>query len=138
MDFAGLKRRLQQEGYGPLIGEHGPHLLSIYDFRIEKAADGWSVCATERGEILETYLATPDEAAACAFWFDKIAGTMLHLATFENRQPADELERALTGVGIAVWRNDIPHFNGPNDSRYRVFVAGRDLQKARQLIEDWS
>jgi len=134
MTLQHLKARLQDQGYGPLIAENGPSLLSIYDLRIEQVDGGWRVCATERGEILETYLTTPDECQACRYWYDRIAGTMLHLATFKAAGEARSLQRALEAAGVKVWRNDIPSFNGPNDARYRIFTAGRDLHQARSIM----
>ena len=135
MNFQHLKEHLQEQGYGPLIAENGPKLLSIHDFRIEQLDDHWRVCDTERGEVLETHLTTRDENEACAFWYERIAGTMVHFATFKSAGEASSVERALVSAGVKVWRNDIPSFNGPNDARYRIFTAGRDLKRARSIME---
>jgi hypothetical protein len=135
MNLQHLKERLQDQGYGPLIAENGPGLISISDCRIERVADQWRVCATERGEVLETYLTTRDESEACHYWYDSIAGRMLHLATFTAAGDARSLQRALEMAGVKVWRNDIPSFNGPNDARYRIFTEGRDLKRARLILE---
>ena len=134
MNFQHLKTCLQDQGYGPLIAENGPSLLSIYDLRIEQVGDTWRVCDTERGEILETFLTTRDESEACRYWYDRIAGTMLHLATFKAAGDARSLQHALEAAGVKVLRNDIPSFNGPNDARYRIFTAGRDLHRARSIM----
>src|SRR5258708_2766225 len=98
MNLKQLKERLQDQGYGPLIAENGPRLLTIYDFRIEQVDDHWRVCDTERGEVLKTYLTTRSESEACDFWYDRIAGRMVHFATFKSAEEADSVERALVSA----------------------------------------
>lgn len=134
MNFNELHKRLQAEGYDPHIWERGPSTLSFGEYRIEKVGDDWRVCSTERGEIIQEYLVTSDESAACTFFYENVSSMMWHFKTFLDHASADALERTLSDAGLQVWRNDIPQFNGPNDPRYRVFVVGSDLHRANALI----
>ena len=92
MTFAELTARMVNEGYQHLLFERGPTLLAIYDFRIEisgKVPRTWRVCETERGQILKTYLETRDEAAACAFWYDRVSQMSLFLRGWPTRPQAE-------------------------------------------------
>lgn len=135
-----LKQRLRSEGYGsigagPLIYESGPHLLAIQDFRIERTDGTWRVCDTERGEIVLTHLVTPDESEACRYFHDSVGAMMLFLAGFGDSAAAARVERALREAGLEPWRNDVPAHLAPDGRRYRLFVRGRDLARARPLVD---
>ena len=133
MTLEELDARLVEEGYGPLIYERGPWGLAILDFRIQRNGGSFTVCWSERGEVLETWLATSDEAEACAFFLAEAGSLSWHLATSQDEPWIGRLGVALETAGIPVRRNDIPNFNGPGDARYRIFVNGRDLRRGREI-----
>jgi hypothetical protein len=129
-----LEQQLLTEGY--VISERGPRLLSVGDVRLDANHGSFVVGLTERGEMLQTYISTDDEDAACRCLHEQVAGRSWHLATFEDRARVEALGNALVAAGILVIRNDIAAFNGPNTPRYRIFVPGPALQQARRIALD--
>jgi hypothetical protein len=55
---------------------------------------------------------------------------------FKAESFAIELEDKLKAIGVKSIRNDIPAYSALNDSRYRVFVVGKDIFKAREYLGD--
>ena len=135
MNLPELRQRVEQEGYARQISESGPRVLTIHDLRLEQVDGLWRVCDTERGETLKIHVESADESAACAFWYERISGTMTFLSGFADRAPAERLQQALAAAGLQVWRNDIPQL-GSSDPVYRIFVAGRDLVAAKRVAQD--
>jgi hypothetical protein len=54
---------------------------------------------------------------------------------FQSKENAEALSARLKEYGIESYRNDIP-YNGWKDPRYRVFVVGKDIFKARELFNE--
>ena len=57
-----------------------------------------------------------------------------HLAGyFKSKEKAEALAEKLKEHGIESYRNDIP-YGGWADPRFRVFVIGKDIFKARDIF----
>jgi len=133
MKLEDLDRDLVAEGFGPLIHERGAWGLAVGDLMIVGRNGLFHVGVTERGQMGVTSLSTADEDEACRYFHERALGQFWNGATFTEAAAADALQSLLEGEGVDVIRNDIPHFNGPDDARYRLFVHGRDLERVRAL-----
>ena len=133
MTLDGLYDRLVSDGYGHLIFVRGPWGLAVGDLRIERKGGTFTICWSERGEVLETVLVTADEQEACNAFRAKVASISWHLATSTDRATIERLGEELGAAGIETRRNDIPDFNGPGDARYRIFVQGSDLARGGEI-----
>ncbi len=133
MNLVELKRRLESEGYGPLIDASADRLLMIEGLRIWKGWWWWRVCDIgihDRGEIDHTHVKTGDESQACACFYEQIARRGFLAASFNDRESADRLAQALTEAGIEHHRDYFP-----DHQRFRLIVAGGDLGRARELAQ---
>lgn len=128
-----LFQHLIAQGYGHLA-RRTPHGIDVLDFALQAFGDGFRVCDTERGQILQIWLETKDEAQACSWYLDRLAGLWLHLTTSPDEIVILRQQGALEAAGISVRRNDIPNFNAPGDARYRIFVGGSDLKRAKTVL----
>jgi hypothetical protein len=133
MNLDTLKKQLFAEGYGDLVHDLRPRGLMISDLHL-KTTDGlFTVAWTERGEVTDLLHASKREEAACRCFYDVVSEQAWHFRTCRDAGEADALTMKLQYAGLNVRRNDIPNFNGPGDARYRIFLAGRDLQRAMRL-----
>jgi hypothetical protein len=57
-----------------------------------------------------------------------------HLSRSSDESFIERQQAILTSVGIWVERNDLPEYLNLPDSRYRIFVSGADLKRAKQLL----
>ena len=128
-----LYDRLVADGYGNLIFVRGTWGLAVGDLRIERKEGKFTICWSERGEVLETVLVTADEQQACNAFLAKVASISWHLATSTDCATMERLGDALRAAGIETRRNDIPDFNGPGDAHYRIFVHGSDLARGDEI-----
>jgi hypothetical protein len=124
---------LQAEGYDLLVLRKATG-VSILDVDLDQHDGAFHVCVKERGLIVDTLFETRDEAAACAWYLEQVSLSQMHLATSADEAEARRQQAVLAAAGIPVRRNDIPNFNGPGDARYRLFVAGSDLKRARAAL----
>lgn len=133
MDIEALYRHLFESGYDKLIGRSGDG-FGLLDYYIERQGGLVVVCDKERGEIVQVWLETGDEAAACAYFLGQVSTRLLHLYATSDAAAVERRQAALRAAGVDFERNDIPNFAGPGDTRYRIFVAGRDLKTAQQAL----
>jgi hypothetical protein len=98
----------------------------------------WHVFYTERGKRHDPIFSSPSEDEASRFYYQFITRmTHWHLVGFfEQERAAFKLEEKLHSLEIATRRNDIPAYSGPNDPRFRVFVVGKDIFRARAALGD--
>ncbi|ARD23012.1 SPOR domain-containing protein [Shewanella japonica] len=103
---------------------------------IDKIWGEWAVFYSERGIDSKPIYTSDSETEACEFFYDYILKQEhWHLVGFfKVEAEALELESMLDKIGIHSIRNDIPAFNAPNDPRYRVFVVGKDIFKAKEKL----
>lgn len=105
-------------------------------FCLDHDGQHWSVFYSERGTDSPPIYKSSNEADACRFFYDYITKQEhWHLVGFyEDESEALELAAKLEAEGIACIRNDIPAYKAPDDPRFRVFVVGRDIFKARERL----
>jgi hypothetical protein len=97
----------------------------------------WQVYYTERGQNAPPIFESPDEAAACTFYFDLIMA-MRHdhcVGFFREETAVHSLKARLNQHNIPSHHDKIP-YGGPNDPRYRVFVTGKDIFAAKAVLND--
>ena len=134
MNSTELKHRLLAEGCSPhnfSIGHGGSDV-----FCLEEQDGVWRVFYTERGKASDPIFESPSEEEACGFYFDYITTRIRHdhlVGFFVSEQNAIELEKQLAQNGIPSHRDKIP-YGGWSDPRYRVFVVGKDIFKARAVL----
>lgn len=132
MTTAELARRLEAEGANP----------ATYDIE-RRSYDGvcllheggrWVVLYSERGQDQEPMFASADESAACEFYLQHVlAQPQYHsVGIFRSEKDAQALQSRLEQQGLAVktgrrlyWANDYRHY---------VWVMGKDIFAARQLL----
>lgn len=132
--LAELKARLLAAGasdYNFAIGRDGRaddvHRLSHEDGL-------YQVAYMERGLAQTPIFTSPDEAAACAFYYNFIM-RMRHdhcCGLFTDPAAAEALAARLRAAGLGVIVNTAPHSR--LHRLHRVFVSGRDVFAARALL----
>lgn len=133
MNIEELKTRLEEEGCSKMnyaIEESGSDV-----FCLQNQNGKWRIFYTERGRDQEPMFESDDEAEACDYFFTFMMTKIRHshmVGFFVSKQHAEEMQSILNENGIPNYRNDMP-YNGWKDPRYRVFVEGKDIFKAREL-----
>lgn len=134
MKVTDLQKKLIQEGCNP----DNFAVLSKVDgvFCIDKNGNQWKVFYSERGQTSEPVFISTNENEACNFFYDLILKQQhWHLVGFFKQETdAKLLEEILLAADIKPVRNDIPAYKTANDPRYRLFVVGKDIFKARELL----
>ena len=135
MNLAELRRRLEAAGASPAnysLGarDYNGFCLMLLDGR-------WAVFFSERGLDQPPVFTSPDEAAACAFYFDfTMQMRHLHPVAFLRSKPAaDAVQVRLAAAGIASTRHEL-YYAAPADYRQQVFVEGTDIFAARRVLGD--
>ena len=134
MNAAELKQRLLEEGCSPHNFSIGPGGSDVYC--LDRRNEVWQVFYTERGKDDAPIFETSSEAEACEFYFDYITKEIRHhhlVGFFISEQKASDLEAQLAHLGIPSHRDKIP-YGGWSDPRYRIFVVGKDIFKARAAL----
>jgi hypothetical protein len=134
MNAAELKQRLLDEGCSPYNFSIGPGGSDVYC--LAQQEEVWRVFYTERGQADGPIFESTSEAEACEFYFDYITKKIRHdhlVGFFISEQKAGDLEAQLAQTGILCHRDKIP-YGGWSDPRYRVFVVGKDIFRARAVL----
>lgn len=135
MKTAELERRLAAAGCNHALYSIGSREGVSDAFCLVEAHGRWRVFYTERGRDSPPIFETGDEGEACEFFFRHITG-MQHshcVGFFRSEERAQSLRLELQSHGLASRQDRIP-FGGPRDPRFRVFVEGRAVFKARELL----
>jgi hypothetical protein len=112
-----------------------PNKLSMQDYCIERDGSVLRVGQTERNWFCSIDLETQDEAEACHFFLAGALDYVWHLTRSPDVALIERQQAILTEAGIAVERNDLPAYVAPGGiSHYRIFVAGKNIRRARQLL----
>jgi hypothetical protein len=96
----------------------------------------WLVLYSERNLDDEPLFVGESESEACEFFFEYMTTRILHthlVGYFISLKNAEALAEKLAQQSIATHRNDIP-YHGWDDPRFRVFVTGKDVFKAREML----
>jgi len=91
---------------------------------------------TERGNDDAPIFESKSEEEACEFYFNYIMTKFRHdhmVGFFKSVQNAKALSEKLSQNGIQSHQDKIP-YGGWIDPRYRVFVVGKDIFKAREML----
>ncbi|MCB0100856.1 MAG: SPOR domain-containing protein [Anaerolineales bacterium] len=135
MNMEELKKRLVEEGCSQTHYSLGKRYPGGAFCLIHE--DGkWRVLYSERNLDEEPLFEGESEAAACEFFFKYMTTSILHthlVGYFISLKNAEALADKLSAHGIATHRNDIP-YHGWDDPRFRVFVTGKDVFKAQELL----
>lgn len=135
MNIQQLTEKLAEEGCNPnyyALGVRG----SASDAYCLVQVDGvWQVFYTEWGVDQAAMFTSADEAAACAWFYDLMMG-MRHdhlVGFFRSEKSATALQATLQQHNIPFFQDSIP-YTSPDDRRYRVFVTGKAIFPARELL----
>jgi hypothetical protein len=129
-----LKHRLVQEGCSPSNYSIGYRDSDVYCLMNQDSF--WRVFYTERGQDHAPIFESTSEDAACEFFFDYITQNFRHdhlVGFFVSENNAKALTEKLAQNGIQSHQGKIP-YGGWADPRYRVFVVGKDIFKAKKLL----
>ena len=96
----------------------------------------WKIFYTERGSDRQPIFESENEAVACEFFFQYQTKKIRHVhmvGFFKSKECSDALNAQLISQGLQTWENHIPCFDA-SGARYRIFVVGQDIFKARELL----
>lgn len=134
MNIQELERRLVEEGCSTSnysIGYRDSDVFCLMNI------DGvWKVFYTERGQDQASIFESPSEEAACEFFFKYQTERIRHhhiVGYFKSKERFIALDRQLKSHGLVTWHNHIP-YHGWEDPRFRIFVFGKDIFKAQELL----
>lgn len=134
MNIDDLKVRLEEEACSRAnysIGERDSDV-----FCLENQNGIWRIFYTERGIDQPPIFESPNESEACEYFFTFMTTKIRHdhiVGYFISREKAEALVETLAQHNIQTYRNDIP-YHGWHDPRFRVFVIGKDVFKAREIL----
>ncbi|MBD2770520.1 hypothetical protein IC235_21760 [Hymenobacter sp. BT664] len=77
----------------------------------------------------------PSESEACRYYLNLVGKFRQDhcVGFFKSKNAADELQTIFQQRGMEVITDQIP-YGGPSDPRYRVFVVGKNIFAARDLL----
>ena len=135
MDITELEKRLEEEAcsrshYSLGTRDPGGAFCLIHE------NGKWLVLYSERNLDDEPLFVSESESEACEFFFEYMTTRILHthlVGYFISLKNAEVLAERLAQQGIATHRNDIL-YHGWDDPRFRVFVIGKDVFKAREIL----
>lgn len=132
MTTAELERRLLAEGCNP--DNYALNTRSYDGFCLMRQGRQWNVFYSERGDDQPPIFTSPDEDAACRFFFDFVMKMEhRHLVAMLRSEPAARALRArLEAQGIATHAYQL--FYAQNDYRQVVSVVGKDIFRVRALL----
>jgi len=130
-----LAKRLSEEGFNSQFYCIGPRWNRLGDgFALDRVGDSFEWFYVERGQKGQTERVFASEEEACQFVYEALSKdkwAQSHMVgMFQSKSEAADLARALSREGIHSETDCIP-YGGPNDSRFRVFVYGRDVFKIK-------
>ena len=134
MNIQELERRLEEEACSKAHYSIGYRDSDVYC--LMKIDGLWKVFYTERGLDQETMFESESEEAACEFFFKYQTERIRHdhiAGFFHVNANAKALAVKLKAHGIDSYENNMP-YRGWHDPRFRVFVIGKDVFKAREIL----
>lgn len=133
MKIGELRAHLHAEGFGDLLREI-PDGLSLADYAIQREGRIFRVGQKERSWFCAIDLETDDEAEACAFYLHGAMHSVCRVTQTGDESIIEQQQAILAKAGIEADRNDLPASLNLPASRYRIFVAGYELKRARQVL----
>jgi hypothetical protein len=134
MNVQELKQRLFEEGCNSSVYAIGARGDASDAFCLAHDGENWRVYYTERGQDDAPVFVSEDEDDACQFFFQKIM-SMRHnhcVGFFRSQERAKSLCNDLEQQGLNAYSDKIPY--DVDEPRYRVFVVGKAIFKARALL----
>lgn len=134
MNIQELERRLEEEACNRAHYSIGYRDSDVYC--LMKIDGLWKVFYTERGLDQESMFESESEEAACEFFFKYQTERIRHdhiVGFFHVQVNAKALAAKLKEHGMDSYENNIP-YRGWHDPRFRVFVIGKDVFRARALL----
>ncbi len=135
MNTRELSQRLFDEGCNASLYAIGSRGGASDAFCLTHNGTQWEVYYTECGQDFPPIYASGSESQACEFFFTHIMA-MRHdhcVGFFKSDQRAEALQSKLRQAGLSSWKDKIP-YGGLNDPRFRVFVAGKAIFQAMQVL----
>lgn len=135
MNIRDLAQRLAEEGCTPSSYSIGSRGNASDAFCLTHRGGRWQVFYTERGLDSAPMFEAENEEDACEFFLHHIL-SLRHdhcVGFFRSAQLAQALRERLLATGIACRSDQIP-YGGPEDPRFRVFVRGKAVFRARELL----
>jgi hypothetical protein len=132
MTTAELARRLEAEGANPATYDIGRR---SYDGVCLLHEEGrWAVFYSERGRDQLPMFTSADESAACEYYLKFVLAQPQYHAVgfFRSAKAAQALRAQLEQQGLAVHTGQLLY--AANDYRQQVWVMGKDIFAARQLL----
>lgn len=134
MNIQELERRLEEEACNKAHYSIGYRDSDV--FCLMKIDGLWKMFYTERGLDQEIMFESESEEAACEFFFKYQTERIRHdhiVGFFHVQANVKPLIAKLGEHGIQAREDAIP-YHGWHDPRFRVFVIGKDVFKARDLL----
>lgn len=134
-----LHEYLDSECYQPSIYHIGPEWSHCSEsYCLEKTQLGHEAFSVERGQKSSIYFIEQEERIACRKFIELLgqdAWAKGHcISITSNPTEIEETFRILESYCIRAVRNDIPNFARVGDTRYRLFVFGKDVRTVKQLV----
>ena len=134
MNVEELKQRLVEEGCSTTNYFIAYRDSDVYCLLNENGS--WRVFYTERGQDQDPIFESINEEEACEFFFNYMTKKFRHdhlVGFFISDKVANALTEKLAQNDIQSHLDKIPN-HGWDDPRHRVFVVGRDIFKAREIL----
>jgi hypothetical protein len=131
-----LERRFVEEGCNPNNYCIGPPQCPVTDIYCLDQMDGeWQVFYTERGRDDPPIFTDTDETEACEYYYRQITSFRQDhcVGFFRSEENARALMAKLQAAGLYPHQDAIP-YGGWVDPRFRVFVTGKAIFTARELL----
>jgi hypothetical protein len=127
-----LARRLEAEGANPATYDIGRR--SYDGVCLLQEGGQWVVLYSERGRDQAPMFASADESAACKYYLAHVLAQPQYHAVgfFRSAKAAQALQVRLEQSGLAVQTGKLLY--DANDYRHQVWVMGKDIFAARQLL----
>ncbi|NOK61921.1 MAG: hypothetical protein GFH27_549289n384 [Chloroflexi bacterium AL-W] len=96
----------------------------------------WHIFYAERGQQQQIFSTFESQDMACQAFLHIILN-MEHrhlVGFFQTSDAAEALCNLLTEAGLSPIQDMIPYSSGPSPVRYRVFVVGKEIFKARETL----
>jgi hypothetical protein len=132
MNATELARRLEAEGANPANYDIGRR--SYDGVCLLHEGGRWVVLYSERGQDQAPMFTSADESAACEYYLAHVLAQPQYHAVglFRSEKAAQALQVRLEQQGLTVRTGKLLY--GTNDYRHQVWVMGKDIFAARQLL----
>ena len=135
MNIHDLEQRLIEEGCNPSSFAIGSRGSASDAYCLTHNGQEWQVYYTERGSDNPPEYTSQSEEEACEYFLNFIM-KFRHdhcVGFFQFESSAKELLLKLEEQGLHPFQDKIP-YGGWGDPRYRIFVSGKEIFTAKELL----